>query len=539
MCDHHETPRPGSRLQDGHRHTTDHDRLSRRNFLWTLGLAAAGTPMLLGNTALRAVARTPVLTPLQSADTDRILVLIQLGGGNDGFNTVVPITNDAYYRARPTLAIQKQNTHALTLDHGFHSSLSEWHNLYHEGQMAIVQNVGYPNPDLSHFRSTDIWMSGSGSDTFLNTGWTGRYLESIADNFAAAPPEAPLAVQIGGASLLFQGSNFDMGMALSSTDMFQRLANRGIVYETSDLSSTNYGTEAAYARRVANDSFRYAGAIQRASSGTTNRVPYPENSLLAEHLAIVARLIKGDLGARIYVVSLDGFDTHAEQADMHASLLQQLSQASSAFLADLAADNLLDRTLVMTFSEFGRTYFENGSDGTDHGTGAPLFLLGPNATGGFYGSAPDLNALDDIGDPLFSTDFRAVYASILQHWFGMPGSSVDALLEQPFDRLNFLSNPTQTTREPVLPTEGFVLHANYPNPFTHHTQIDYTLDQASFVRLHVFDVQGRLVHTLVDTTQPAGRYTVHFTPERLPSGSYFYRLETSMGIRTRKMILLR
>ena len=543
MCDHHhERPnlsRYGSRLEHGEAHTEDHQLWSRRSFLSTMGLAGMGSVFMLGHSPVKAFGRTPLLAPLGGLESDRVLVLIQLDGGNDGLNTIVPITNDIYYRQRPTLAIPANQTIRLTDTLGMHPSMADVEALYGDGQMAIVQNVGYENPDQSHFRSMDIWMSGSDADVYDATGWTGRALEAMTPGFGQNPPQQPLGVQLGGASMLFQGRMNNVGMTLENPEVFERLAETGQLFSVAGLPNTTYGDEMLYARQVTNSAFRYAGTLQQAAGAGQNRVEYP-NEFLAENLSIVARLIKGQLGTRIYVVSLFGFDTHAEQVPLHPMLLQELTSSVKAFIQDLEADNMMDDVLVMTFSEFGRTIWENGSGGTDHSTSAPLFLFGPAAKGGLYGSPPDLQTVDEVGDPVFDIDFRSVYATVLQDWFGIDDATVASVLGRSFSTLPFINGgPTNTATEAAPVPAAFALQQNYPNPFNPQTTIPYVLHRSGSVRLRVYDVQGRLLSTLIDQVQPAGQHTVTFEGNRLPSGVYFYRLETASGVQTKEMTLVR
>ena len=531
--------RHGSRLEHGAAHTCDHIRWSRRDFLSTLGLAAMGSAVAFGGRSVQAFGR-PLPTHTLPQD-DRILVLIQLDGGNDGLNTVVPIEDDLYYNARPTLAIPKAQAvspGALSPELGFHPSLAPLAPLFDDGDMAIIQNVGYAQPDLSHFRSTDIWTTASGADTVLQTGWVGRYIHESSPAFYEDPPEHPIAVQIGGPSLMFKGPNTNMGMAVRDLSRFERLVEDGRFYRLTGLPQTAYGDEMGYLRETANAAFRYAGAIQEAAGNGSNSVEYPDNSL-ATSLRVVAQLIKGGLETKIFMVSLGGFDTHADQADMHAQLLRELAGSVAAFLDDFPDGTRKDSLLVMTFSEFGRRVYENGSLGTDHGSSAPLFFFGRPVHGGLYGQRPALNDLDEGGNPRHDIEFRQVYATVMRDWFGLPPSTSDAILGGSFEPLTVLTGATGVATEPAEVPHGFRLHQNYPNPFNPHTVIAYTLAQPSAVRLEVFDVQGRRIRTLVDGRQPAGAHQVTFSGAELPSGTYLYRLQTPAGERTRQMMLLK
>ena len=537
--------RYGSCLEHGCAHTEDHHRWSRRDFLAGLGLAA-GTTVMLGATPIHALARSPLLEALHRRSGERILVLVQLEGGNDGLNTIIPVDDDLYYRARPQLSIPKHVALPLTPSLRLHPSLEPLTNLYNDGQMAIVQGVGYADASLSHFRGTDIWITGTDASSYLNSGWTGRQLEFTYPQFGTKPHDYPLAVQIGGlSSMLLNGQNHTVGMTVSNIQVFERLARTGQFYDTSEVPSSAYGEEMSFVRRVTNDTIRYGAAVQKAAATGANQVNYPRvnQNNLANSLSIVARLIKGNLGARVYHVGLGGFDTHGTQGGVngrHATLLTYLAEAVRAFLADLGP--ISDRVLLMTFSEFGRRVEQNGSNGTDHGTAAPLFLFGPGTSGGLLGDTPLLSDLDPHGNLKHGIDFRAVYATVLQHWFGFTASGSESVLGEAFDPLPLIADPAAPTvtrtDSPALPQE-ITLHQNYPNPFNGVTTISFTLTEASSVTLQVFDVSGRLISTVIDRSQPPGLHEVQFDGSRLTSGTYVYRLRAGRHMLSRQMTFVR
>ena len=539
------TARFGSCLEHGCAHTEDHQRWTRRDFLAGLGLAAGGS-VLIGSTPVKALGRSSLLEQLRQASSDRVLVLVQLFGGNDGLNTIIPVEDDKYYNVRPSLAIPKHVALPLTPVLGMHPAMSSLQSLYDSGEMAIVQGIGYADSSLSHFRSTDVWLSGSDAKTYLSTGWTGRQMDMMYPRFDTQPASYPLAVQIGGlGTLLFAGSQRDMGIAVTNPALFRRLAREGKYYDEQSVPATPYGDEMAYVRRVCNDTFRYGAAIQEASAQGRNDVNYPGQNYLAESLSIVARLIKGNLGSHIYHVGIGGFDTHGSQGSVHgahATLLRNLSEAVVPFLQDIATGGRSNKVLVMTFSEFGRRVEQNGSGGTDHGTAAPLFLFGAGTNGGLYGDAPSLTDLDNNGNLKYQTDFRAIYSTVLQHWFGFSLGASTVVLGQPYDPLALVREPSNvlvTDRERAEVPRSFVLHQNYPNPFNPSTSIPYTLREGGPARLDVFDAAGRHVRTLLDAVQPAGSYTVAFDGLGLASGVYHYRLRMSNGVVSRQMALVR
>ena len=544
MCNKDEhSPRMGSRLEDGKAHAEEHRLWSRRGFLTSLGAFSAGG-MLLGRTPIEAFASSPLLSSAHIKNENRILVLIQLKGGNDGLNTLVQIENDVYYNLRPSISIRKEEASAFKVADsvGTHPALAPLESYFGEGQMAIVQNVGYPDTTLSHFRSQDIWITGTSAETVIGSGWAGRYLEEAYPEFAANPSNTPLAVRIGApAPQMFRGQTTDMGMSLGGKDFIERLITSGELYSTTDIPDTSYGNEMSFLRTIANNSFRYSDAIIAAATEGNNEVAYASgDGKLPENLATVARLIKGNLGAKMYHVSLAGFDTHASQVNSHESLLSTLANSVNAFLQDIQMGNTDREVLVMTYSEFGRRVAQNGSAGTDHGQGAPLFLFGTGVNGGLYGNAPDLNNLDS-GNIIFDIDYRNVYGSVLHQWFGFTRAEVaSALLGFQHTSVDFITNPSVLSEdeETAVPSR-ISLDQNYPNPFHSQTTIRFTLRQEGPVELHVFNMQGKKVATLVSATLAAGSHVFPFDGARLASGSYLYRLQTREGSATRQMMRVR
>lgn len=541
MCDHDHShcPSRAIAIEDGASHDHDHATWSRRDFLTHTAAAAGGTAFLLGSTPVYASSSTSLLRALANMNTNRVLVLIQLGGGSDGLNVVVPVTNDRYYELRPTIAIPESATFALDSDYGLNSAMASLEPMWGEGKMGMVHAVGYPDHDLSHFRSTDIWASASGSDETVNSGWTGRYLDEEFPDYVSNPPEFPVALRIGGATgLLLRGGATTMGMSFSNAGQFDQLAATGELYDENDVPDNVFGEELSFVRSVYNASLRYVDAVIEAAEAGTNdpNAAYPGGSL-GESLAIVARLIKGGLQSRLYVVYHGGFDTHADQNNSHPGLLQSLADAASAFQTDLEAGGRDEDVLSMTFSEFGRRVEENGSQGTDHGTASPLFLFGGGVNGGIYGDGPDLFNLDNNGNLLHTTDFRSVYATVLQQWFGLTSGVSDTILGGNFSPLGFVSVSAENP-VPSAPAQ-LALEPAYPNPFAYSTTLAFALDRPGLVRLAVLDVRGRVLNHLVDGARTAGRHTVRFDAFNLPSGTYFARLETASGSKTQPISIVR
>ncbi len=444
MCKiHSKNKRYGSSLQHGRAHKADHDAWSRRDFLAQMALGGAATSFMLGSTPVQAYARHSMFESLRDIETDRILVLVQLTGGNDGLNTIVPINNDFYYQRRPSISIGANETVKLNNKYGMHPMMSELEPLWGDGKFGIIHGVGYPDPTLSHFRSKDIWATGSGADDFLNTGWAGRAFDSSYPDYALNPPDFPLAVQLGSAaSVILQGPVGPMGMNILSDNIFERLAEGGNIYDETDVPNSIYGQELAFARTISNDSYQYAGRIFDAMSAGDNAVEYPGNNDLGSTMSKIARMIKGGLPTHIYLVGMTGFDTHSNQLARHETLIENLSGAVSKFYEDLKATRDHDRVLIMTFSEFGRRVEENGSKGTDHGEAAPVMVFGGEVAGGFYGTHPDLDNTNGAGNLAYSTDFRTVYSSVLQDWFGFDSSTIQGIFGGSFGIVPFIEGST-------------------------------------------------------------------------------------------------
>jgi uncharacterized protein (DUF1501 family) len=339
--------------------------MKRRKFL-RAGLGTALLPTVINGFSLKAfAAESPLARLLGATDNDHVLVIVQLNGGNDGLNTVIPIDQYSnYYNARTNVAIAENKI--LQLDAitntGLHPAMAGMQAMYNEGKLGIVQAVGYPQPNFSHFRATDIWMTASNSNEVITSGWGGRFLDFEFPNFPIGYPNSdmtdPLGIQIGSVtSTVFQGPSVSMGMSITDPTSFYNLIN-GV---EDPAPNTPAGNELKYIRLVAMQTNLYADVVKDAALSVTQQSAYPNNNSLADQLKIVARLIKGGLKTKIYMVSYTGFDTHSLQVDSndtsigrHATLLANVSGAIAAFQADLKYLDIEDRVMGLTFSEFGR-----------------------------------------------------------------------------------------------------------------------------------------------------------------------------------------
>jgi uncharacterized protein (DUF1501 family) len=363
-----------------------------------------------------------------SADADRndhVLVVVELAGGNDGLNTVIPFENPVYYKNRPTLGVAKDDVVRLSDQLGLHPRMTALGDLFREGRVAVVQGVGYPEPDRSHFRSMEIWHTASTQKRPPTAGWLGHLLDTTA-----AANESQFA-----------------GLALTGSLPQALRADRVAVPVVAQLQSITQGAEGAspqealvrklataapavsggagpvgFMRRQADTVYRAAEQLKDAASRYRSSTTYPDTAL-AGQLRQAAEIINADLGVRVLFASQDGYDTHAEQGDMHAELLGQLSEALAAFDHDLTELKKADRVVVLVFSEFGRRVDENASRGTDHGAASSLFVVGSPVKGGLLGKYPSLEELGD-GDLIYNTDFRSIYATLIDGWLGGPSQQV-------------------------------------------------------------------------------------------------------------------
>lgn len=415
---------------------------TRREFL-TTGIKGAG---LLATSAFvpAFVTRTAAAT---GADRDSsTLVVVQLSGGNDGLNTVVPFRDDQYFKARPTLALAAGQTLKLTDSLGLHPALLPFQSEFDAGRLAIVQNVGYPNPNRSHFRSMEIWHTGSDdTEQRQHKGWLGRYFDAMCEG--ADPPNLPGEIGMSFGKVMPQAfrNRSNVGIAIHDPNTFQWNPSG----ETSTLAKVQEqifeklnipkgkgmaslqslggisGSEPEvldFLRHTAMNAVMAGDSIRTILRKDNRRGNYPEGAL-ASQLRMVASLIAGDFPTRVYYVSQGGYDTHASQLGSHARLLGDFSASVSAFLEDLRRQKVSEKVTVLAFSEFGRRVAENGSQGTDHGAAAPVFLLGDSVHGGIHGEPPDLSDLAD-GDVQHKIDFRQVYATLLEDWLRIPSAGI-------------------------------------------------------------------------------------------------------------------
>jgi uncharacterized protein (DUF1501 family) len=424
-------------------------------------------------------------------------------------------------------------------------------SLFTDGKAKVIQAVGYPQPNFSHFRATDIWMSASNSNQEVYNGWAGRYLNYEYPNFPVGYPTAdmpdPLAIQIGSTTTLTtQGPSVNMGMSITNPTTFYNL----VTGTTDPVPNTPAGKELKFIRTVNQQTQKYATVIKNAANAVTQQVTYPTNNSLGDQLKIVARLIRGGLKTRIYMTSFGGFDTHSVQVNTdtttgaHATLLGRVSDAIKAFQDDLKFLGVEDRVVGMTYSEFGRRIKSNSSTGTDHGAAAPMFLFGSKINPGMLGVNPTIPTTATVNDNVpMQYDFRSVYSTLLQNWFCLDKTVVDSLFPPninaqlqnlPLIKAGACAN---VPPPPVVTSDKIIW--NSPAHFSNSTVI-YFKTTGGHTLLQIFDTLGRLIVTPVDkeyTTAMTDQVT--FNAEKLPTGIYYARLQNGIAQNVWPMLKVR
>lgn len=393
---------------------------NRRDFMKDTGLIAWGlsVPAFLSKTAMAA----PDASKPGSSET--VLVVIELTGGNDGLNTVIPFKDPTYAKLRPTLKQNPNQIRKITKDIGLHPVMTGFEELYEDSALGIVQGVGYPNPTQSHFRSMDIWQAG-GRQKEYTEGWLGRALLQMSNaptfHLKSNDEGTPLALKGAPVRVPSIDSLAEFTLKVSGGSGKDKIEKRKVI-ESSAKSQKKKGDLLDFVNRTATSTYESSRRLQEIGQNYTPKVPYPDNRL-ANRLQLAAKLIDANLGARMFYVQHGNFDTHASQAGAHANLLTQLSTAVTAFYKDMKARGHSKRLMIMTFSEFGRRPYENGSRGTDHGTAAPMFLVGGKVNPGLIGDHPNMTDTDNR-NLKHSIDFRQVYAEVMEGWLGVDSRKV-------------------------------------------------------------------------------------------------------------------
>jgi uncharacterized protein (DUF1501 family) len=572
--------------------------MKRRKFIKQLSLAAV--PITLGGIPIKLMAENSLTRMAEQSTNDRVLVILQLHGGNDGLNSIIPVeAYDLYYRWRANIAIPAKNSvrKMIPLDStlpkeaqvGLHPDMIAMKDLYDRGRMTVVQGVSYKNNNGSHFRGRDISFMGGGFDDYFSSGWVGRYLQqefapkTYPNDFPNPEMKDPLAIEMGSdVSLIFhQDGNIPTSISLNDPQSFAKLVEEleGFTDQGIDprgkppiaLENSPYGKELNWILGLEDKSEDYAERlydVYKAASASSvtypERYPFnaPKGSMrngLTPQLQLIARLLDGGgpgLGVKtkVFLVKMGGFDTHAEQVEsydptmgQHAALMYHIASAMKAFQEDLKARGLEDRVLTVTTSEFGRRVRANGSYGTDHGTGAPVMIFGKGVQPGVVGVVPDLNQQNVE----MQYDYRQVYANLLRDWMLVDENKINNDI---FFK-DFLNGPKEdgTGNYEPLPlatqvisgvSEGFInnrfsLEDCHPNPANEFTIINFKINSTNLVDLVLKDNQGRKLKNILHEERAEGSHSVRVDVTDLPTGIYFYSLKTGFFQDTKKLIVTR
>lgn len=560
----------------------------------------ASVPFAIGGIPLKLMAENPLTRMAQQSNNDRVLVILQMHGGNDGLNCLIPVqAYDEYYSRRANIAIPAKNslrkmipldsTLAADAQVGLHPDMRGMKEMYDQGRMGFIQGVSYKNNNGSHFRGRDISFMGGSFDDYFSSGWVGRFLQQefspkvYPNEFPNEDMKDPLAIEMGSdVSLIFhQQGNIPTSISLNDPVSFFNLVNEleGFVDQGVDprgkppafLDNSPYGKELNWILGLEEKSEDYAERLYEVYNNSPEAtVTYPERypfnapsgsarNRLTPQLKLIARLLDGGgagLGVKtkVFLVKIGGFDTHAEQVESydptmgaHAALMYNISSAMKAFQEDLRARGIEDRVLTVTTSEFGRRIHSNGSYGTDHGTGGPMFLFGKGVQPGVVGKVPDLTK----NNVAMQFDYRQVYANLLKDWMLV---DEDVINNEIFFR-NFINGPKEEGNGNYEPlaiasqvisatqsdfiSSRFALKDCYPNPANTFTTIEFRINTTSQVHLQLFDSQGKALKVLLDQTMEAGEHSVQVDLHEFKPGIYLYKLKSGFLKDTKKLVITR
>ncbi|MCO4293666.1 DUF1501 domain-containing protein [Solitalea sp. MAHUQ-68] len=512
--------------------------MRRRDFIRYT--SAASIPVLAGGFQMKALASTPLLDLLSQTETDKVLVIIQLNGGNDGLNTVIPL--DQYSNlaaARANILLPEPKILRLTNSTGLHPSMKALHSQYQDGKVRVIQNTGYYPANQSHFRSTDIWWTAPNNITkVIESGWIGRYLQGIYPGYPETKYDHPPALQIGAIlSLGLMGElSTPMGISVSSPEVFDYLAQGAA---DASIPKTAAELELKYIRNMSVVSGDYSEVLRQAiQKGANLSTKYPASSVknyLAAQLKVVARLLAGGLKTRIFIVNMGGFDTHADQTNKdstgtlsgtHANLLKNLSDAIAAFQDDLQLLKLDHQVAGFTFSEFGRRIRSNASYGTDHGAAAPMFVFGSGVIPGILGANPQIPKNAGAGDCVEADedhDFRNIYATILNQWFGVSQTELLRVMDNKPDLkadLNIFRTKDQIDNN----SQGKLkLLVTFPNPFTDYTTIRFMSGNGP-AKMNLIDTSGKIIREIINENLTEGQHEVTLHKNGLSDGIYYIHI---------------
>lgn len=518
-------------------------KLNRRDFIKLSSIASASLPIALSGFPIYANEKPKELQFLN--ENENILVLIQLQGGNDGLNTIFNLNQyDNLQSVRSNIIIPESELLSVNGATRFHSSMKGIKEIWEQEKLGIIQNVGYPNQNRSHFRSTDIWNSASDANSYISSGWIGRFFDvnhsAFPENYPNEENPDPFAITIGKVvSETCQGLSSNFSMALEDPEN----PGTALVSNTGNIPNNCYGDALNFVNDTIKQTNAYATSIKNASNLGKNLSNKYTTSDLSEKLKNVAKLISGGLKTKVYVVQIGGFDTHDNQVvesdkktGRHASLLQELSESMAAFQDDLELLNIDQKVLGMTYSEFGRRIRSNGGLGTDHGTAAPLFLFGNCAKSQILGDAPEIDTqVDDQEGVQMQFDFRNVYSTILTDWLGATKQEATTVLFNDFESLPIfkvncnasLTSDTNINRESIFNV--------YPNPTTDFVIFNFTGSNAN-TKITLYNAIGAVVKVIANTIFNDFNHTVKIDLKTLPKGNYFIHYQTKGYSKTKKLL---
>ncbi|MEP7197034.1 MAG: DUF1501 domain-containing protein [Saprospiraceae bacterium] len=511
--------------------------MKRRQFIQTV-------PVAVGGMTVTAYASSPMIRALANSlyDTDRVLVIVQLNGGNDGLNTIFPLDQyDTLLNFRGNLLMPKDKIIPIASTNGktgIHPAMSRFNEMLEDKRLAVIQSVGYPSFNFSHFRASDIWVTGSDSKEDLNSGWLGRYVNYEYPNYPVGFPNPtmpdPPAIRIGSnVGLGLQNNNLNMGISINNTK--DPLNLTGNIYRD-PVTPDCQGAEVAYVREIQRQTDKFGDAVAAGDAkGKNVSTLYPSGNSLSDALKIVAKLISGGLKTRIYWVNMGGFDTHSGQvvaADKttgnHATLLKKVADAIYAFMDDMKLQGYEDRIAGMTFSEFGRRVVSNGSVGTDHGAAQPMFVFGKKIVPGVLGVNPTIDPASTVNSNIaMQYDFRSVYASFLKDWFCVPSADLESVMLHKFQALPLLDTsnciPTDTHEQNTKAGENLIYA--YPNPFQERTTVKFE-SKGGYSLVQMFNNEGVIVKNIFEGELPEGSYKHDCDLGDAPAGIYYVRVQT-------------
>lgn len=505
--------------------------MKRRSFLKNGALASLSLPFVQNGFSMQAIAKQLFEVP-KSAE-DKVLILIRMNGGNDGLSTV--FARDQYAELlvqRANILVPETAILPLTLEVGLHPKMTGMQTLFDEGKLSVIQNVGYPEPNRSHFRSMDIWSTGA-LDINQTSGWLGRYFDSAYPNFPDAYPNVdfadPFAISMGSeVSTTCQGL-----MGNFSHAVFDPFNNSNLLLTPVANDGTYYGGQIEYISTLINQTNEYGQQISSAASaGNSLSNLYDPLNPVAVQLKYIAQMISGGLQTKVYIVNVGGFDTHDAQVDsndvregVHANLLKRISDAVRAFQQDLQLLGLEQRVAGITFSEFGRQIASNGSMGTDHGDAAPLLLFGACVSTGIIGANPQIpnQVSNQAGIPM-AIDFRDIYASILKDWFEVDQQVIQGLFEQNVTYYDLLQGCTNSISENSAAQLQKPLV--FPNPSLGQHQLKF-ISVNEYVEIFLIDQSGKVLQKSFEGQLNTGQHLLTFEVQYLNAGRYHYLLKSA------------